>query len=352
MNKPLLRILRKEPSEIVPIWFMRQAGRYLPEYREVRKKFSNFLDFCQNSEAAAEVTIQPLKRFDLNAAILFSDILVIPFAMGMKVEFEEKRGPVLGRIESPTDINKYQEINIKVFENITKTVSILSNELNKDFNKTALIGFAGSPWTIAAYMIEGSGSKDFAMARNFAYLHEKDFQKLIDNITQATIKYLEMQIEAGAEVKLFDSWAGVLAEKEFKKWVVKPTELIVSYLNRKFPKIPIIGFPRKAGVMYKDYVHHTGVDAVALDQTIPIEWANTNLPNVAIQGNLDNILLLGDEDIVKKQTGNFVKEIDRSRTIVNLGHGILPETKIDNVKAVIDTIREYGSQKTGSGNKS
>lgn len=349
MNKPLLKILNKEQSNVIPIWFMRQAGRYLPEYREVRKKFSNFIEFCQTPDAAAEVTIQPLKRFDLNAAILFSDILIVPHALGMKVEFQENIGPVLDSINKPEDVDKLALNDISTFENVAKTVEVLSGEINRNFKKTALIGFAGSPWTIAAYMVEGRGSRDFIKAKKFAYEHEKEFSQLIDKITDATIKYLELQIISGAEViKLFDSWAGILAEKEFEKWVVKPTEKIVRSLHSKFPKIPIIGFPRKAGVLYKDYTSHTGVDAVAIDQYTPMKWVNENLKGVTLQGNLDNTLLLGDENIVRSKTQDFISEIDVRRTIVNLGHGLLPETKIDNVKAVIETVREYGSKKLGS----
>ncbi len=353
MTKPLLQILRNEKADRTPIWFMRQAGRYLPEYRNVRKNFSNFIEFCMTPDAAAEVTLQPLDRFDIDAAILFSDILIVPFAMGMKVEFEEKKGPVLGKINSPSDVEKYKNTNVQVFEKIAKTVSIVSSEMKKKHPNKTLIGFAGAPWTIAAYMIEGGGSKDFINAKKFAYQHEKEFSELIDAIVESTIIYLNMQIEAGAEVlKLFDSWSGVLTEQEFKKWVALPTKKIVSSLKQKYPNIPIIGFPRKAGVMYKHYVEQTKVDAVALDQYTPLSWANGNLKDVVLQGNIDNALLLTEPNIVKKEVEKFLEEVDFNRTIINLGHGMLPETKIENIEILIDTVRNYGSEKPRFRNKS
>jgi len=344
MSKPLLKILNKQPTDRLPIWFMRQAGRYLPEYREVRKKFPNFLEFCQNPDAATEVTIQPLRRFDLDAAILFSDILVVPYALGMDVQFKKNEGPVLDNIKSPSDIKKLKEPNIKIFENIAKSVSQIKSELDRDFKQTALIGFAGSPWTVAAYMFEGKGSKDFNEAKKFAYLYEEEFSHVIDLVTDATIKYLELQIMAGAEViKLFDSWSGMLAEKEFKKWVGNPTKKIVRSINQKFPNIPIIGFPRKAGVMYKYYAEFTGVNAVAFDQYTPISWGYENLKDKVIQGNIDNVLMMADKSRVEREVQEFLKEIDYKRTIVNLGHGLLPESKIENVQTVIETIRKNGS---------
>lgn len=337
MNKPFIDLIQKKSQTRTPIWLMRQAGRYLPEYRKVRSEFDNFLDFCFCPEAAAEVTMQPLHRFDLDAAIIFSDILVVPKAMGVDVRFIEKQGPVL----NIKDVTKIKQPDLKYFKKIGETISLVKNELKKNYPTKALIGFCGAPWTVAAYIIQGSGSRDYELARKFAYEREKDFQKLINKITQASIKYLEIQIKSGAEVvKIFDSHAGVLNEKEFKKWVEQPNKKIVSSIHSKFPNIPIICFPRGAGTKYSSFSKTVGSEVVAIDHTLPISWAKKNIKGI-IQGNLDNILLTADEKSLVNGVKQIIKDFGSTKYIFNLGHGILPTTKIKNIELLIKTIRKH-----------
>lgn len=341
MNKTFIDLVQKKKTDRTPIWLMRQAGRYLPEYRKVRSEFENFMDFCFCPEAAAEVTIQPLKRFDLDAAIIFSDILVVPKAMGVDVKFIEKQGPVL----NIKDITKIKEPNIEYFNKVGEAIALVKEEINKNHPTKTLIGFCGAPWTVAAYIIQGSGSRDYELARKFAYEREKEFKTLIDNITKASIKYLEIQIKNGAEVvKIFDSHAGVLNEKEFKKWVEQPNKKIVSSIHSKFPKIPVICFPRGAGTKYSSFTKEVGSKIIAIDQTVQISWAKKNLQGI-IQGNLDNILLTADEKSVVTGVKNLIKEFGTTKYIFNLGHGLLPTTKIRNVELLIETIRKHEGRK-------
>lgn len=338
MTKPLLNVLNKKTSNKLPIWLMRQAGRYLPEYMKVRKNFSDFIEFCLTPEAACEVTLQPLKRFDLDAAIIFSDILIVPHAMGVKVTFEKGHGP---KLENYKKISELKEVDERVFETIGKSLNLVSNELGKD--KT-LIGFCGSPWTIAAYVIQGGGSRDFDKARKFAIENEQEFVELINKIVEATCIYLDYQIKNGAEViKLFDSWAGVLPLEELRKWVIDPNSKIANYLRENHPEIKIIGFPRKVGVNSIEFIKKVDVDCIAVDQFTPIDWAVKNLNQKVIQGNLDNYLLLGEKERVKKEVQNILKTTKSSNFVFNLGHGIMPESKIENIETLIKTIRENAS---------
>ena len=268
MLKSLISASLGKDSKVTPIWFMRQAGRYLPEYREIRSKNKDFIQFILNSDAAAEVTIQPLKRFDLNAAIIFSDILIVPYAMGVDVKFIENVGPVITPVEKFINIDKEKQND--VFSKINKSISIVSKETtDKDI---AMIGFAGAPWTVMCYMIEGKLSKNFQKVRSFYISNPSLWEKIIDQLIESTIEYLIGQIEAGAEViKLFDSWAGAVPHRDFEKLIIDPTKKITKRIKDLYPNIPIIGFPRGAGVMYVDYAKKAGVDVLAIDQNIPIE---------------------------------------------------------------------------------
>lgn len=342
--KLLLKILSNKKTNQIPIWLMRQAGRYIPEYKKLRANFSNFLDFCLTPEAALEVTMLPIKKFDLDAAIIFSDILIVPLALGIKVEFIESVGPVLETVRNKEDIKKI--INSEVlntFNPVFKLVELAKKKLDQNHKNITLIGFAGAPWTISCYMVEGKGSKDFLIPRAFAYQDPKTFNELVGIITEATILYLRGQIEAGAEViKLFDSWAGVLSEEEFLKWVIKPTKRIVSELKKSYPHIPIIGFPRGAGVLSKIYALETGVDCIAVDHTIPLAWIKDSLQShVTVQGNLDNVLLTTNKNDIEIAAKKVMSELSSKPFIFNLGHGVLPNTPIDNVEHLINVVKEY-----------
>lgn len=329
----------KEISEHPPFWLMRQAGRYLPEYRKVRELFPDFLSFCYHSEAAAEVTLQPISRFDMDAAILFSDILVIPDFLGRNVSFVKNEGPQLEPITNEKDVESLTLDAVKErCQPVMKTLQLIQKELPK--NK-ALIGFAGAPWTVACYMIEGKGSKQFEATRSMSYQRPELFSALIETLTQATIIYLKEQIKAGANcIKLFDSWAGLANVHQFEKWVIAPTKKIVSEIKKDHPNIPIIGFAKGAGVMTIHYAKQTKLDAIAIDATTPLDWAAQHLsPHHVMQGNLDNIVLASDKNETIKQTKKIMKAWKKQPYIFNLGHGILPHTPIDNVQALCDTLR-------------
>ncbi len=334
MNKIIKILSEKKSQEIPPIWIMRQAGRYLPEYRAIRSDVKDFLSLCYNPQLASEVTLQPIKRFDLDAAIIFSDILVIPHALGVEVNFVKNEGPKLGKFNladlKTSNIEKHLQ---PVFEALSLTKSRL------DKNK-ALIGFSGAPWTLACYMIEGGGSKSFEEVRRFAIEKESEFKILIDILTESVIEYLSLQIKAGADVvKLFDSWAGVLPPVELQKWVINPTKKIVTRLKEKHSQTPIIAFPRGIANSYKNYAREVKADAIALDQTVDRNWAKENI-NSVLQGNLDNFLLaFGSKEKIENEVCSILKEFRDKSFIFNLGHGILPETPIENVELLIKLIR-------------
>jgi uroporphyrinogen decarboxylase len=336
MNKLINTLLKKERFEKPPIWIMRQAGRYLPEYREIRSNVKNFLELCYTPKLASEVTLQPITRFDLDAAIIFSDILVIPDALGVKVEFVKNEGPKLGKFELKNlKVENIEKHLLPVFE----ALSLTKSRLSKD---KALIGFSGSPWTLACYMIEGGGSKNFELTREKAIHDEKFFAELIEILTQSIIRYLSAQIKAGADVvKLFDSWAGVLPPAQLQKWVIEPTKKIVSEIKKLHPNIPVICFPRGIGVNYKEFARIVAPHGLAIDQTIDIKWAKENLCDVVLQGNLDNFLLaFGSKKEIEKEVLNILKTFGDHQFIFNLGHGILPETPIENVELVVNLIRK------------
>ncbi len=351
MNKPLLDKLNLKPNSRTPIWIMRQAGRYLPEYLEVRQKFKSFVDFCLTPDAAAMVTLQPLKRFQLDAAIIFSDILLIPKALGMKVEFLASHGPKLESIQSLRDIKKLTKPNLVIFEKVGQAIKLVKEEMDRDFKDKTLIGFAGAPFTIAAYMIEGSGSKDFAKVREFAVQNPNEFAELIDIIVSATIEYIKVQIKNGAEViKIFDSWAGSVPNYEFKSHVVMPITRIVDSIKADFPDVPCIVFARKAGSNLKAFKTKTNIDAYAIDQYTDLTWAFKNLANhgsdVVLQGNLDNIVLAyGNNGQISNHVNRIFTKAQGRHLIFNLGHGILPQTPIDNVKHLVDMVVNMSNER-------
>lgn len=338
-QKPILRALKGESVKPVPLWLMRQAGRYLPEYRKLRGEVGGFLELCYTPELAVEVTMQPIRRYGFDAAILFSDILVIPDALGQAVRFEEGEGPKLDPVCDSAGLDKLSLDRLhEHLAPVYETVRLLSAELP---GETALIGFAGAPWTVATYMVEGAGSRDFANVRKWGLMDPDGFSRLIDLVTEATTAYLCGQVEAGAEVlQIFDSWAGILSEGEFEKWSIRPAARIVSAVKAKHRDIPIIGFPRGAGVLYERYVTETGVDAVSLDSTMPLDWAASHLQDkVALQGNLDSLMLLVGGEAMERESRRILERLGTGPFVFNLGHGIIKETPPENVARLVEIVR-------------
>ena len=330
------KALRGEKSTRPPFWFMRQAGRYLPEYRELRAKAQGFLPLVYNPEWAAEITLQPIARFDMDAAILFSDILVIPQAMGIDVTFEAGEGPRLSPVRDKGTIEKLKTDVAGHLSPIAETVRKTRAELAAE---KSLIGFCGAPWTVACYMVEGSGSRDFELVRRFAQTDKEIFTLLIDKIIDSSVTYLSMQVEAGADIlQIFDSWAGVLSEVEYKKWVIAPTQKLVARIKKLHPDVPVIGFPRGSGAMLQYYAEEAGVTAVSIDAQTPLTWVKTHI-KIPCQGNLDPVLLTTDKAAAIAHTRHILKTWEDKPFIFNLGHGILQTTPIENVQAVCDVIR-------------
>ncbi len=313
MAKVLLDILNGKNTSEVPFWFMRQAGRYLPEYRELRAEAGGFLDMAYNPERASEVTLQPIRRFGMSGAILFSDILVIPHALGQDLRFEVGEGPKLTSVQNITDIqNRLSLDNLdETLNPIYEAIKLIKLKLaDENFNDQTLIGFAGSPWTVACYMVEGGGSKNFENIKKWAYQDPDSFQELIDIVVEATIYYLSQQVEAGVEVvQLFDSWAGILDQSNFEKWVIEPTTKIISGFKKIHPNTPIIGFPRQAGAMIEQYIAECDVQGIGLDYTVPLDWALEHIPdNVVIQGNLDPVQLLAGSVSMEHAANNLLEK--------------------------------------------
>ena len=339
-NKTILRALAGETQAIPPIWMMRQAGRYLPEYSATRAQAGDFLSLCYNSELAAEVTLQPIRRYGFDAAILFADILLVPQALGADLWFVTGEGPRLSTITTQADFDKLgpaDEIDA-VLNPIYDTVRILSRELPKE---TTLIGFAGAPWTVATYMIAGRGTPDQGPAHALREENNPLFESLLARITQATILYLSAQIEAGAEVvKIFDSWAGSLKGDDFRKYALEPAREITAALKAKYPHIPVIGFPREAGDNYIGFAKATGVDCVALDNSVSPDWAARNVQvDGCVQGNLASYHMVSGGQPLIDETRAIVKAFSNGPHIFNLGHGITPDADPDNVQLMIDTVR-------------
>jgi uroporphyrinogen decarboxylase len=341
MEKRLLQALRRGIPDRPPFWFMRQAGRYLPEYQRLRAREPDFLRFCYTPELAIEATLQPLRRYAPDAAILFSDILVVPDALGRKVCFVEGKGPVLQPLAGSDDVRALRPARIEDhLAPVFATVRGLAEAIPKT---VALIGFAGAPWTIALYMVEGGGGTDGGRTRDWAYRDPDEFAALIDVLIEATVIYLRRQIDAGAEaVQLFDSWAGLLAADELRRWVIAPTRTIVQALRGSHPGVPIIGFPRGAGALYREYARDTGVDAVGIDASVPVEWAAAELqPRCAVQGNLDNYLLKVGGPGLDAATERLLRGLGSGPFVFNLGHGVLPDTPPEHLAGVADRVREF-----------
>jgi uroporphyrinogen decarboxylase len=337
-DSPFLRALAGHCNTPPPIWLMRQAGRYLPEYREVRSKASSFLDLCRTPELAAEVTLQPLRRFDLDAAIVFSDILIVPYALGQNVEFVEGEGPKLDPVRDGEAISRLNKLSSwNAFVPVYETIGCVVAELPKG---VPLIGFCGGPWTVATYMVEGGGSKDQAAARLFAYRDPETFQRLIDLLVETSAAYLVNQVKAGASaLQIFDSWAGSLPEDEFERWCITPTKRLVELVKARLPEIPIIGFPRGAGVLAERYARETGIDAIGCDTSMPVGWMRRLQEHLPVQGNLDPLLLVAGGEALDTRVGAILEALAGGPFIFNLGHGILPETPIEHVSRLISLVK-------------
>ena len=339
-TQPLMNVLAGRKSERRPIWFMRQAGRYLPEYRKVREQAGSFLELCYSPQLAAEVTLQPLRRYDLDAAIIFADILVVPHAMGNGLSFVEGEGPKLETVRSSSDLLRLKTgLKSMQFGSVAESVSRVRRDLNSSIS---LIGFCGAPWTVASYMIEG-GSSDRELARKFAYQREDWLKELIARLVENSIEYLCVQIEAGANVvQIFDSWAGELPGDLLTEYCIEPIQEIVAGVRSRFPAVPIIVFAKGAGHRHNDIYSRTKCQAIGVEAECSLEFLQSILPaHAVIQGNLDPLLLLCDKDVVRKQTQNLVSTISRDRHIFNLGHGIKQQTDPDILTTVIETIRDY-----------
>ena len=339
-QKTILRALAGEAQSVPPIWMMRQAGRYLPEYRATRAKAGNFLSLCYNSELAAEVTLQPIRRYGFDAAIMFADILLIPQALGADLSFITGEGPRLSTVTQEADFNRLgpaDEIDATLGP-IYETLRILSRALPSE---TTLIGFAGAPWTVATYMIAGRGTPNQAPAHKLMTENPALFDKLIELLTEATINYLSQQILAGAEVvKLFDSWAGSLKNDTFERYALAPTQRIIQALKARHPNTPVIAFPRQAGEKYAGFAKAAGADCIAIDNSIDPNWAAKNLQSDScVQGNLTSSHMVTGGIALVEETKKIIEALRTGPHIFNLGHGITPEANPDNVQRMIDTVR-------------
>jgi uroporphyrinogen decarboxylase len=340
LHQRLLRVLGGEVLSPPPIWLMRQAGRYLPEYRATRARAGSFLDLCYNPALAAEVTLQPIRRYGFDAAILFSDILVVPDALGQPVSFLEGEGPRLAPIQTTAELKRLQERATRPkFARVFETVARLRQDLP---HATSLIGFCGAPWTVATYMVAGRGTPEQAAARLWAYREPAAVAALVELLCDVSIEYLSGQVSAGADVlQIFDSWAGSLPEDQFWRWVVAPSKRLVSALKERHPTVPIIGFPRGAGQQTQRYVSETGVDGVSCDTTVPLTaMANELSQLAAVQGNLDPLLLVAGGKPLADRVGAIRAALAGKRFIFNLGHGIVPETPPEHVAQLVALVRD------------
>ena len=341
-QKPILRVLAGEAIWPPPMWLMRQAGRYLPEYREIRAVAGDFIALCTAPEMAAEVTLQPIRRYGFDAAILFSDILMVPWAMGQPLRFAEGEGPMLEPVRDAVSIGRLDPtVCAANAAPIMETVRLVRAALDADSPKTTLIGFAGSPFTVACYMVEGHGSRDFAAARGMAYSDPVLFSRLIRTLVEASTDYLLAQAEAGAEVlMLFDSWAGLLSPSQFRRWVIEPTATLVRAIRKRQPDIPIIGFPRLAGPMLVEYAQRTGVQCLGIDTGMDLRWAASAVPEgMALQGNLDPLSLVAGGMALEAEARSILGAMRGRPFIFNLGHGIDKVTPPDHVSALVRLVR-------------
>ncbi|TZG26603.1 uroporphyrinogen decarboxylase [Sphingomonas montanisoli] len=336
-DRPLLAVLRGERRDPPPVWLMRQAGRYLPEYRALRAEKGGFLAMAYDSDAAAEITLQPIRRFGFDGAILFSDILVIPHALGQDLRFEVGEGPRL----SPTLVDHALSVLEPVADRLDPIYDTVRKVRAGLPERTTFLGFAGSPWTVATYMVAGQGSREQAETRRMAYRDPAAFGAIIDTLVDATVDYLSKQIDAGVDaVQLFDSWSGSLAPREFERWVIAPTAKMVAELRRRHPDTPIIGFPKGAGGKLPAYARETGVSAVGLDETVDPVWADASLPeNLPVQGNLDPMALLIGGEALDTAIDTIRGAFPARPHVFNLGHGITPDVPIAHVEQLLGRLR-------------
>lgn len=340
VRRVVVDVLKGQSVFPPPIWMMRQAGRYLPEYREIRKQAGSFLDLCYNPELAVEVTLQPIRRFGFDASILFSDILVVPHALGRDLHFKEGKGPLM----TPISVEGIAALDGETFhvnlEPVYETVRRLRSELPAE---TTLIGFCGAPWTVATYMIAGHGTPDQAPARLFAFRHPESLAVLLDLLADFSAAYLIRQIEAGADVvQIFDSWSGVLDEASFEAFCVRPVEKMVRQVRAAHPDVPVIGFPKGAGSRYDSYREKTGVAGLGLDWSVPMAQAMRLQAEGAVQGNLDPLRLVAGGEALKDGVERIIEALGSGPLIFNLGHGITPETPIEHVETMLRHVRGAG----------
>lgn len=341
--KPLLSALRGDRQTPVPFWYMRQAGRYLPEYRKLRAEAGNFLDLCYSPDLAVEVSLQPLRRYDMDGVILFSDILVVPDALGIGLRYVEGEGPQLDALDRRDPLPRYaREKFLAYLSPVFETLKGINASAPAN---TTVIGFAGAPWTVATYMIEGGSSRDFAKTKSWAFEDPQSFQNLIDLLIDSTSDYLSAQIDAGADiVQIFDSWAGVLPEIALQRWSLAPILEIVRRVRQKQPDVPVIAFPRGAGVAYRDYAESAEISAVSLDSTIPLSWAAKHLqPHAVVQGNLDPLLLVCGGAPLLEEADRILAALSGGPFVFNLGHGIVPQTPPEHVAALSEFIRGWSA---------
>ena len=337
-SKPLLVVLSGGNPGTIPIWLMRQAGRYLPEYRALRAKKGGFLELVFDSDAAAEITLQPIRRFGFDGAILFSDILIVPHALGQDLRFDAGEGPRLSPPLVDAALASLERVPARL-EPIYRTVEKVASRLPET---AAFLGFAGSPWTVSTYMVAGRGSREQGETRGFAYADPRAFAEIIDAVAEMTVDYLSGQARAGVEaVQLFDSWAGSLAPAQFEQWVIAPTARIVAAFKSRHPDVPVIGFPKGAGGRIGAYARETGVDAIGLDETVDPAWAAAELPDgLPVQGNLDPLALLAGGEALESAVGRILSVFAGRPHIFNLGHGIIKETPIAHVERLLTLVRE------------
>ena len=340
MTKPLLRALRGEAVTPPPLWLMRQAGRYLPEYRELRKRAKDFLDFCYRPDMACAATLQPIERFAMDAAIVFSDILVVPDAMGVEVSFVEGRGPVVVPVRDADGVAALRpEAVVERLAPVYETLRMVARALPAD---CVLIGFAGAPWTLATYLIEGGSSRDFALSKRWAASDAEGFARMLEALVTATVEHLVAQVEAGAEVvQIFDSWAGAVPAAAFERCCLAPVAKIVAQLKTRCPGVPVIAFPRGAGINYQGYAAATGVDCVSLDSGVPVGWG-ARLDATAVQGNLDSQTLVVGGKRMREEVDGILSVMTGRGFVFNLGHGVVPETPVENVAELVSLVRNGG----------
>jgi uroporphyrinogen decarboxylase len=341
ITKPFLEVLGGRRQPVPPLWMMRQAGRYLPEYREIRAKAGGFLELCFTPEYAAEVTLQPIRRFNFDAAVIFSDILVVPYALGREVRFEVGEGPRLDPLDTPDKVGTLaSQADFGKLEPVFEVLRQVRRELDQ---RIALIGFCGAPWTVATYMVAGHGTPDQAPARIMAYRHPEAFAKIIDRLVETSIEYLLRQLQAGADVlQIFDTWAGILPPREFARWSIEPTRRIVAGVRAKVPDAKIIGFPRGAGTQLPGYVARTGVNGVSIDWSQEPSFIREQVQSqVAIQGNLDPLALIAGGGALDTAVDDVLANYAAGPLIFNLGHGIEKETPIAHVEQMVARVRAY-----------